>query len=133
MRLLDVATGDQTGDELRVGKRVTDLAFHGDDELVAVSEDGSIIFWDMPSRTRLSDKPLTAVPHDAGSGYALAPSLAVGTDVAVTASVADGQLVTWPLKAEEWIAEGCAVHRRELTDAEKSRYGLQGAGPICGS
>lgn len=131
VRLIDVVTGQPTGDDLRVGKRVTDLSFSRGEELITVSEDGGIIFWDQPSRTRLSDRPLTAVPSDAGA--TLAPSLAVGTDIAVTASVADGRLVTWPLQADEWIAEGCAVHRRELTDAEKQRFGLSGASPICGS
>jgi WD40 repeat protein len=132
--LIDAATGQPTGDDLRVGKRVTDLAFRGDgDQLITVSEDGTIIYWDLASRTRLSDKPVNAVSSDGGGAYARAPSLAVGSDIAVTASVADGKVVTWPLTPEEWIAEGCAVHRRNLTDAEKRRYGLEGASPICGS
>ncbi|MCX2940146.1 TIR domain-containing protein [Mycobacterium pinniadriaticum] len=133
VRLIDVETGKQSGDDLRVAKRVTDLAFHGAQELVGTSEDGSIIFWDLATRTRMSDRPLTAVSRDAGQGFGLAPSLAVGEDIAVTASVADGRLVTWSLDPSDWIAEGCAVHRRELTDAEKSRYGLQGSASICGA
>ncbi len=131
VRLFDVETGKQTGDDLRVAKRVVDLAFRGTEQLVTVSEEGSIIFWDLDSRTRMSDRPLTAVDRDAGQGFALAPSVAVGPDFALTASAADGRLVTWSLDPSDWIAEGCAVHRRELTDAEKSRYGLQGAAPIC--
>ncbi|MDA4110353.1 TIR domain-containing protein [Mycolicibacterium holsaticum] len=131
VRLLDTETGKPTGDDLRVAKRVTDVVFSGNDELATVSEDGGIIFWDLTSRTRLSDRPLTAVDRGAGSGFALAPSLALARDVAVTASVADRRLVRWSLNPTDWIAEGCAVHRRDLTDAEKDRYDLDGANPIC--
>lgn len=132
VRLVDVETGKQNGDDLRVAKRVTDLSFRGTQELIGTSEDGSILFWDLATRTRMSDRPLTAVDREAGKGFGLAPSLAAGPDFAVTASVADGKLVKWSLDPTDWIAEGCAVHRRALTDAEKSRYGLQGAAPICG-
>lgn len=131
VRLFDTETGKPTGDDLRVAKRVTDVAFRGNGELATVSEDGSIIFWDLTSRTRLSDRPLTAVDHSAGAGFALAPSLALAQDVAVTASVADRRLIRWSLNPPDWIAEGCAVHQRDLTDAEKDRYDLEGADPIC--
>lgn len=132
VRLLDTDTGEPTGDDLRVAKRVTDLAFRdGGHELVTVSEEGSIVFWDLTSRTRVSDRALTAVDRDAGAGFALAPSMALGGDVVVTASAAEGRLVTWSLDPRDWISEGCAVHRRELTDAEKDRYDLTGAEPIC--
>lgn len=131
VRLFDVESGEPTGDDLRVAKRVTDVAFRGNGELATVSEDGSIIFWDLTSRTRLSDRPLTAVDRDAGAGFALAPSLALGRDEAFTASVADRRLVRFSLNPTDWIAEGCAVHQRDLTDAEKDRYDLDDAEPIC--
>ncbi|MGV0643093.1 TIR domain-containing protein [Mycolicibacterium sp. XJ2546] len=131
IRLFDTQTGRPTGDDLRVAKRVTDVAFRGNSELATVSEDGSIIFWDLTSRTRLSDRPLTAVDRNAGAGYALAPSLALAQDVALTASVADRRLIRWSLNPTDWIAEGCAVHQRDLTDAEKDRYDLEDADPIC--
>ncbi|MGE2692647.1 toll/interleukin-1 receptor domain-containing protein [Mycolicibacterium pulveris] len=131
VRLFDTESGEPTGDDLRVAKRVTDVAFRGNGELATVSEDGSIIFWDLTSRTRLSDRPLTAVDRSAGSGFALAPSLALTRDVALTASVADRRLIRWSLDPTDWIAEGCAVHQRDLTDAEKDRYDLEGADPIC--
>ncbi|MDQ2636220.1 MAG: TIR domain-containing protein [Actinomycetota bacterium] len=131
VRLFDTETGKPTGDDLRVAKRVTDVAFRGNAELATVSEDGSIIFWDLTSRTRLSDRPLAAVDRSAGAGFTLAPSLALAQDVAVTASVADRRLIRWSLNPPDWIAEGCAVHQRDLTDAEKDRYDLEGADPIC--
>ncbi|MGV0803211.1 hypothetical protein ABQF26_39905, partial [Mycolicibacterium elephantis] len=62
--------------------------------------------------------------RDAGAGFALAPSLALGRDEAFTASVADRRLVRFSLNPTDWIAEGCAVHQRDLTDAEKDRYDL---------
>lgn len=130
VRLVDITSGLQAGDDLRVAAPVTDLAFSGDDELVATSADGSIVFWDVPSRTRLADKPLTAVARGPG-GRTIRAQLAVGPDVAVTASGSDGLLVMWPLDPANWISEGCSVHGRELTDAESARYGLTGAAPIC--
>jgi WD40 repeat protein len=132
IRLVDTDTGEPTGDDLRVTARVTDMAFRANgDELITVSQEGSIILWDLASRSRLSDKPLTAV-NNAG-GLPVAPSLAVGPNRAVTASIADGRLVTWSLNPDDWIAEGCRVHKRELTDAEKDRFDLEDAQPICES
>lgn len=130
IRLIDTATGKQTGDDLRVAAPTTDLAFADEDQLVSTSSDGSIIFWDLPSRTRLADKPLTAVDRDP-AGRTIRAQLAVAPHVAVTASGSDGLLVMWPLDPVAWIDEGCSVHDRELTDAESARYGLSGAAPVC--
>ena len=49
----------------------------------------------------------------------------------MTASILDGRLVKWSLNPDDWIAEGCAQHLRDLTDSEKSRFGLAGAAPVC--
>lgn len=130
VRLFDLATGEPTGDDLRVPTRVTDMAFRQDgSQLVTVAADGSFIVWDLASRTRLSDQPLSAVVNDAGRQ--LAPSLGVGPEFAVTATAGDGRLVMWPLNPDDWIAEGCAVHRRELSDAEKDRFGVEDLPPVC--
>ena len=61
---------------------------------------------------RLDDgEPPTVEIADETPAPAVTPhiaTVAVGLESGpVTASVADGQLVSWPLKAEEWIAEGC--------------------------
>jgi WD40 repeat protein len=130
VRLIDLDTGDATGDDLRVAARVTDMAFREDgDVLVTVSEDGDFILWDLDSRSRFSDQPLTAVKNVGGER--LAPSLGVAPDIAVTASSADGRVLRWSLDPEEWIREGCQVHRRDLSEAEKERFGLTDAAPIC--
>lgn len=130
VRMFDLASGKPTGDDLRVAKRVTDMAFREDgSQLVTVSADGSFILWDVSSRSRLSDRPLVAASADAGSR--LTPSLGLGTDFAVTASSGDGRLMVWSLDPADWIAEGCEVHKRDLSDAEKERFELQGAAPVC--
>jgi WD40 repeat protein len=130
VRMFDLASGKPTGDDLRVAKRVTDMAFREDgSQLVTVSADGSFIVWDVSSRSRLSDRPLVAASADAGSR--LTPSLGLGTDFAVTASSGDGRLMVWSLDPADWIAEGCEVHKRDLSDAEKERFELQGAAPVC--
>ena len=130
VRLFELATGKQTGDELRVQKRVTDMAFReGGRELVTVSADGNFIVWDLASRSRLSDRPLSATALGATRG--LAPTLGVGPDFAITASSGDDRLVTWSLNPDDWIAEGCEVHKRELSDAEKKRFDLESSLPIC--
>jgi WD40 repeat protein len=132
VRLIDLTTGEQTGDDMRVASRVTDLAFRDDGNvLVTVSEDGSFILWDLATRSRFSDRTLTAVDSDAAGGGLLATSLGVGADLAVTASIGDGRVRTWALDPEDWIREGCDVHQRELTDAEKERYSLEGMPPVC--
>lgn len=131
VRLFDLQTGEPTGDDLRVAARVTDMAFRKNgDELVTVSEDGTFIVWDLASGSRLSDRPLTVVGPGAGAARGV-PSLGVGSNFAVTASFADGLLVRWSLDPDAWIAEGCAVHQRELTDAEKDRFHLDDTAPVC--
>ncbi|RDH79454.1 TIR domain-containing protein [Mycolicibacterium moriokaense] len=132
VRLIDLRSGQATGDDLRVASRVSDMAFEDTgDVLVTVSEDGSLIMWDLASRSRLSDRPLTTVDRNAVGTKQMATSLAVARDIAVTASIADGRVATWSLNPDDWIAEGCSVHKRELSDAEKDRFGLSGAAPIC--
>jgi WD40 repeat protein len=130
VRLLDVATGEQRGDDLRVAAGVTDLAFRDDGAgLVTVSQDGSFIVWDLASRRRLSDEPLTAAVRTSGIPVGL--SLGLHGDRAVTAAAADPGLVTWSLDPEDWIDEGCRVHQRNLTDSEKNRFNLTDAAPVC--
>ncbi len=132
VRLFDVRTGETTGDDLRVAARVTDLAFGADGtQLVTVSQDGSFIVWDVAGRSRLSDRALTVAGPGAAATGRLQTSLGLAPDRAVTATAADGLLVQWSLSPEDWIAEGCRVHRRDLTAAEQDRYDLQGAPPIC--
>lgn len=132
VRLIDAQTGEVTGDDLRVATRVSDMAFEEDGEvLVTVSEDGSLIMWDVASRTRFADRPLTAVKRSAVGTGQLTTSLGVARDLAVTASKADGRLAIWSLNPDDWIAEGCEVHRRKLSDAEKDRFELEGADPVC--
>jgi len=96
---------------------------------VTVSADGNFIVWDLASRSRLSDRPLSATALGATRG--LAPTLGVGPDFAITASSGDDRLVTWSLNPDDWIAEGCEVHKRELSDAEKKRFDLESSLPIC--
>ncbi|KUI03871.1 hypothetical protein AU190_04315 [Mycolicibacterium acapulense] len=132
VRLVDTQTGKVTGDDLRVASRVSDMAFDQDGKnLVTVSEDGSLIIWDVASRSRLADRPLIAVERSAAGAGRLATSLGVARDVAVTASNADGRLAIWSLNPDDWIAEGCEVHRRDLSEAEKDRFDLEGADPVC--
>jgi WD40 repeat protein len=130
VRLFELATGQPTGDDLRLQKRATDMAIRDDGrELATVSADGNFIVWDLASRSRLSDRPMSATAPDAARG--LAPSLGVGPDFAITASSGDDRLVKWSLQPDDWIAEGCDVHKRELSEAEKTRFGLEGSPPIC--
>ncbi|MGE0217392.1 toll/interleukin-1 receptor domain-containing protein [Mycolicibacterium sp.] len=131
VRLFDLATGQPVGDDLRAAARVTDLAFRADGrQIVAVGESGAFTIWDVASRTPVSDAAMFAVDRTL-TGTVTDPSLAVGTDRAYTTSFADGQVVSWPLTAEQWIAIGCRVFARDLTDAERQRFGLEGTEPIC--
>lgn len=130
VRLFDMETGKTTGDDLRVGKRVTGMEYRENgDELVTVSADGSFILWDLASRSRLSDVPL--VVADSNPAVQSTPSLGLGPGFAVTTAFPDGRLEVWSLDPDDWIAEGCRVHKRELSDAEKDRYDLEGSAPVC--
>jgi len=133
VRLFDLATGTKVGDDLRVAARTTDLEFRADGrQLVTVGESGAFAIWDLASRRALSERTLFAVDR-ALKDTVTDPSLAVGQDRAYTTSYADGQVASWPLTPDEWIAMGCEVFARDLTDEEKDRFGLAGAAPICGS
>lgn len=132
VRLFDTATGAQDGDDLHGDARATALAFRADGrQLVTVGESGAFAIWDVASRRQLSEKTLFAFDPNL-TATVTDPSLAVGEDRAYTTSFADGQIVGWPLTPDEWISIGCEVFARDLTDAEKERFGLEGAAPICG-
>lgn len=131
VRMFDLATGKQVGDDLREAARVTDLAFRADgQQLVTVAESGAFAIWDVTGRRQLSQQPMYAVRRSL-TDLVTDPSLAVGADRAYTASTADDQLVSWPLTPQAWISIGCQTFGRDLTDDERERFGLEGAAPIC--
>lgn len=131
VEFFDIRTGKPTGDELRQSERATAIAFRDNNVLVTVSADGSFKLWDLVSLRSLSGRTLSAVSTAGSSGAATSSSLGLGRDTAVTASLVDGRLITWSLNPAEWIAQGCKDHQRELTDSEKSRFGLEGSAPVC--
>ena len=131
VRFFNLETGEPTGDELRQAARATSIAFRDDNVLVTVGSDGGFKLWDLVSLRSLSGEALSAVDSAAAEGLSKAPSLGLGQDIAITASFVDGRLVKWSLNPDDWIAEGCEQHTRDLTDSEKDRFGLVGAAPAC--
>jgi WD40 repeat protein len=131
IRFYDLETGKPTGDELRQADRASAIAFRDNNVLVTVSSDGDFKLWDLISLRSLSNQTLSGVNSGATGGRPVAPSLGLGRDVAVTASIVDRRLVKWSLNPDSWIREGCAQHLRDLTDSEKSRFDLAGASPVC--
>ena len=131
VKFFDIRTGEPTGDELRQPERATAIAFRDNNVLATASADGSFKLWDLVSLRSLSDQMLSSAGGANDSGIAVSSSLGLGKDIAVTASMIDGRLVKWSLNPTEWIADGCTDHQRELTDSEKTRFGLEDAAPVC--
>ena len=130
IQFYDLQTGRPTGDEIRQSDGASAIAFRDNSNvLVTVGTDGSFKLWDLVSLRTLSGQTLSTV--GGAGGVSSAPSLGLGPDIAVTAAILDGRLVQWSLNPDDWIAAGCAQHLRELTDSEKSRFGLAGAAPVC--
>lgn len=98
--------------------------------LITVGENGHLTIWDVASRRQLSERPMVAVDRNL-SDTTVDPSLAVGADRAYTTSFVDGQVVTWPLTPGQWIAIGCQVFARDLTDPERQRFEIEGSGSVC--
>lgn len=131
VRFFDLQTGRPTGDEIRQAERATAIAFRDNKVLVTVGSDGSFKLWDLISLRSLSGQTLSALSADTTEALSKAPSLGMSSDLAVTASFVDGRLVKWSLNPDDWIADGCEEHSRELTDGEKNRFGLEAAVPVC--
>lgn len=132
IRFFDVRTGRPTGDELRQADMATAIAFrNGSSVLVTVGNDGSFKLWDLISLRSLTEDSLSTSESVDAKALPKTPSLGMTKDLAITASFVDGRLMKWSLNPEDWIAEGCEQHTRELTDSEKTRFGLDGAAPVC--
>ena len=126
VRFIDLETLDESGTALQNGSLVSAVAFTaGGDLVVTAGEDGRVRLWDAVRREPLAP---ALVGHSSGSPV----SLAIAGGRMVTASESDGQVVSWTLDADAWIARGCERHDRELTDEEEGRFGLVDAPAVCG-
>ncbi len=132
IKFYNLQTGAPTGNEIRQADRATTIAFRRNSNvLVSAGSDGSFKLWDLVNLRSLSGQSLSTVDSTIASGTSKGVSLALGQDSAFTASFSDGRLVTWSLDPDDWITEGCAQHPRDLSDAEKQRFDLEGAAPVC--
>ncbi len=126
VHIWDLETAEQLGEPL-VGHRdgVNDVAFLGNgSRVITSSEDGTVQLWDLDRR-----EPIGSQLQGHGANvYSVVP-LGDGT-TAVSAS-ADGSLIFWDLEVEDWIAEGCALVDRDLTDNERERFDVRDAPGAC--
>ena len=113
--ICDPETLERIGDELvgHAGGLNIASAFNPDGtRLLSIGEDGTIILWDVPSRSRLAD----SFPTGDGTEPAGLP------DGRATTIVGD-HILLWNLNTDEWYDIACRAAGRNLTRAEWEEFG----------
>lgn len=122
----DLDTLEESGEPLIGHDNATgDVVFLGDgDRMLTASEDGTVRLWDLERREPIGS-PL--VGHD-GIVFGVA---ADSSGLAAVSGSSDGTVIFWDLDVDDWIAQGCALVGRDLTDSERHRFDLEHAPAPC--
>lgn len=126
VHLWDLDTLELTGEPL-VGHRdgINDAVFLGDGERVLTAgEDSTVRLWDLERR-----EPIGA-PLSGHGDFVFAVDADESGLLAVSGS-SDGSVIFWDLDPDDWIADGCDVVRRNLTDTERDRFEIDSSSGPC--
>lgn len=128
IKFWDTTTGKQIGEPLKGQEtQIWGLAFyppHGEESLVTLGDDGSVVIWDIASRAPLGPPLRTGLQSES---FAVSPD---GNYVFLGSF--DRRTERWKLPNPAWQTASCTMAGRSLTEEEWTQYlGDTPYDPIC--
>jgi WD40 repeat protein len=123
--VLDAATLEPRFAPLEGHRRAITSVASNDAIVLSASADGTVRMWDLASGA--------AIGGPVPTGGTTAPSIALRDDRLRALVQSDRGLLELVLDENEWTRLACTIPGRELTEDERSRYGLAGSANACGS